>query len=603
MNKLMILVLAAVVAAVSLTGCENNNQVHPTLIVGAPAPDGDFINGFGSGASDSWVKSILHNHCSTYVVSDVGEFVLNTTVVKNIDVSLDSFGNKIYTIEIHDDLKWSNGYPLTATDFVFTVLWYASREWADAGASSTIGSGLLGYTDYHEGTADRFAGVKLIDEYIFSLTIDANKLPFFYETAYAAIFPSYKYGWSYFSEVDSAAEGAKLTSTSSAWTLAFDTRRVAQTERFKPTVTSGPFTFVSYENNAVTLKANPMFKGDYKGQKPQLGHVVIRGINQAYDVDQCIAGEVDAVTGVVEGAKIEAAMNALSVDTAYYPHSGYSGIFFHCDFGPAQHKEVRHAIAYLLDRQQLINFMLDGYGSSVNGMYNQAQWMYLENKDAIDALPDFALDLGKANNLLDQSPYKFEADGTTPFDPAKAAAGDCYRHNSSGERLTINHLETESGYAIDPSTAQLQINAPLAGIDWQVLYADFASMLEHYREGHLQDERKYHSFSLADSFTAVFDPYYDYHSDWQYQSYYNDQHLSDPELDAIMVRMRRLNPEQEDQFSAEWVKFQTRWNQLLPAVPLYTSHYYDVYGKDVKGFRNTPFASWADLVCEITKTQ
>jgi len=227
--------------------------------------------------------------------------------------------------------------------------------------------------------------------------------------------------------------------------------------------------------------------------------------------------------------------------------------------------------------------------------------MYLENKTAIDALPSYELNVAKANELLDQTPYKFEADGKTAFDAVKTSNGSYYRHDAQGERLVINHVDSESGNLNDPTPSQLLANAPLAGIDWQAHRLDFSNILSHYYDGPRlpQGQRLYHSFSLATNFSTTFDPFSSYHTDAQH----NYVRLSDPELDEIMVRMRSLDPEEREQFSAEWVTFQTRWNQLLPMVPINSSHYYDVYRLGIQGFKNTPFVSWADLVCEISKAE
>lgn len=603
MKKLLILFLVLVLP---LAACNKQESKESTLTVGGRGFSGDFINGFGGyyDVADSWVRTILYSHYSTYVTTDVGEIVLNNTVVKNREINTDAAGNKTYTFEIYDDLKWSNGDAITAQDFVCTVLWSASLEWADVGATSTIGEGLLGYADYHAGSADRFAGVQLIDQYKYSLTIDAAQPPDFFETKYVALYPLCLATWSG-AKIISGPEGARLDSDSPDWTLAFDTMRVAQTERFTPTVTSGPFTFVSCENNAVTMEANPYFKGDYKGQKLQIDTLIIRYIQEVTNIEQCIQGQVSAVTGIIEGFKIEQAQNSDALNTSYYQRNGFSGLMFHCDFGPTQHQEVRQAIAHLLDRQALIDYYLDGYGSIVNGACSQAQWQYIENKATVETLPAFTQDIARANKLLQQSPYKYEADGKTPFNPAKAVLDSgYYRHNNQGERLTIHYLDTLDGNVGDPLTEQLLENAPLAGLDWQIAESDFANLLKHYYEGHtLGDQRKYHAFPLATSFEATYDPYYEYHSDLQYTLYNNIVHLSDPELDEIMVRMRQFNPGQKAQYSAEWVKFQTRWNELLPAFPLYVNQYFDVYGKEIQGFRNTTFTSWADLICEISSTK
>lgn len=602
MKRLLALALAFILISFSLVGCSDDEDKVPdvTLVVGSSFLEGDFLPGFGNNPYDAWVKTILHELYSLYVITDVGEIVLNETVVKDQDIFSDGGGNKTYTFEIHPDLQWNNGEPILVQDYVFALLWSASQEWAAAGASSTVGDGLLGYSEYHEGTADSFAGVQLLDDYKFSLTIPAENT-FFFETTYLVIYPLPMATWSTAAKIDSGPGGALLISENPSWTLAFDTRRVAQTQRFLPTVTSGPFSFETFANYDVTLKANPYFKGDYKGRKPQMDYVVLRRNNY---VEACINGEIDALTSLTVGDNIELANLDPAVDTAYYSRNGFGGMIFHCDYGPVQHKEVRLALAYLLDRQEVILEHYEGYASTVNGLYGLGQWMYIENKAAIDALPGFELDVTKANELLDQTPYRFEADGKTPFDSAQATGdGGYYRHTAQGERLVINHLEAESGDGniFDPIPSQLRANAPLAGIDWYVHTLPFNYLLDHYYEGPLlpEGERLYHSFYLSTNFTAVFEPYPSYHT----EGHQNLVRISDPELDEIMERMRQLDPQQKEGFSEEWVKFQTRWNQILPIVPISSIQYYDVFRKEVKGFYSTPFTSWADNVCGITKEE
>jgi len=77
---------------------------------------------------------------------------LNPTVVEDLDIDTDAVsGAKTYTFTIADDLLWSDGVPITAADFVFSILFQASAEWARAGATSTAGQGLLGYDVYATG--------------------------------------------------------------------------------------------------------------------------------------------------------------------------------------------------------------------------------------------------------------------------------------------------------------------------------------------------------------------------------------------------------------------------------------------------------------------
>lgn len=596
MKKLLVLMLA-VALVVSVAGCSGGGTAGPsgTLVVGSPAISGNFLTGFGSSSYDVWVRDLI-NGLGTYAVTPEGQIVLNETVVKDLDVQTDGAGNKTYTFEIYNDMKFNDGTGIKAENYVFYMLWAASPQWVDAGATTAIGDGLLGYQAYRSGDTDRFAGVKLIDDYKFSFTIGADYLPYFYETSYVSITPMPMHVWAEGSEIDTNDSGSKITGVD----LAAATETVAQTERFAPTVTAGAFKFVSFENNAVTVQANEHFKGTYDGKKPQLEFIIIRNVNQDTDVDQVINGEIDVVTGVIEGEKIDKARAASSTDVNYYPRNGYGGVYFHTDFGPVANPLVRHAMGYLLDRNEIIANVLGGYGSVTNGHYGLAQWMYQERKAQIDALPNFELDYERANELLDEAGWTFDADGGT-FDPEKAGPDTgYYRYNEAGERLVIHHLGTEENNVTDNVELQFMQHTPYAGIEFTLTRSDFAYLLDHYYEGFLMgDEQKYHTFNLASNFGVAYDPYYSYHSSYADNAYYNPERVADAQLDELMVNMRSLEPTQTEEFLGFWLDYQKRWNEILPAIPLYSNQYYDVFGTHVQGFNTTPFVSWAVIACDI----
>lgn len=597
MRKSLLLLLSLALVLGTLVGCAKPEP--QTLIVGSPELSGNFLPGFGNNAYDVWVRNLTLGH-ATYVTTPAGEIVLNETVVKDQTTELDEVGNKTYTITIHKDLKWNDGSPITAKDYVFYILWYASPQWVEAGASSTEGDALVGYSPYYDGEVDRFKGVDLIDDYTFSITIDAEELPYFYETSYASYMPMPMAVWAPGADIDVNDDGAKITGVD----LTEATSAIASGERFSPTVTCGPYKFVSFENNAVTLVANKNFKGTYDNKKPQIETVIIRSINQSTDVDQVINGEIDMVTGVIEGEKIEKAKAASETTVAhFYARNGFGGFFMHCDFGPTAVKEVRHALAYLMDRDEIIKNVLGGYGSVTNGNYGLAQWMYEDNKAAIDALPHFSRDTVKANELLDQTEWKFEADGKTPFDASKANAEGTYiRYNAQKEKLIINHFGTEDNDVTDNVELQLKANAPLAGIEFTLTRGDFDALLASYYYAYElpANERKYHTFNLASNFSVAYDPYYSYHSNYL-GTWMNANQVNDPEMDRLTLAMRNLEPSQKDEYSKIWLEFQKHYADYLPTIPLYSNQYYDIYSKHLQGMNTTPFADWSDIICDITK--
>lgn len=615
MKKLlsMLLVLMLAVGSVGALAEEAVENTADVLVVGTPEMNGDFIYDFTNNAYDAYVKDITSGEYfyATTTYTSANEFIINHVVVEDHTVELDDAGNKTYTFKLHEDLQWNDGSPLAAKDYVFGVLARASREWLSQGTTSEQGSSLVGYAEYHTpiGSAedagltedqltDKLAGVKLIDEYTFSVTIAAEKLPYFFEYVYASIVPVCSAVWAPGSEIESDDEGSKITGVDLQACL----EAVAGGERYAPTVTCGPYKFVSFENSTATLEVNEYFKGDLDGDKPQFKNVVVKYINQDTDVDQVIAGEVDLVNGVIEGDKIEAARAADTADLTSYKRYGYGMIAFHCDFGPTADQNVRWGLASLIDRTEVLDYVLGGYGATVDGPYGLAMWQYEERQDELEeALIPISFNIEQANAYFDETEWKFEADGTTPFDASKATEDGAYlRHNAEGTPLVIEHMGSENNDVTRAVQSQFNKNAPLAGVTFNVTEADFATLLDNYYYGFQKgDDRFYNSFNLANTFSAAYDPYEGSdHSDY-IGTQKNQCQISDEELDATIMAMRSLDPTQTEEHADAFVDYVVRWNELLPSIPLYSNEYFDVFSTSITGVMTTPFVSWSHMVCKL----
>lgn len=596
----LILAVASLLTLSALAGC-SAKPVDATFTVGTPSMNGDFIYGFGNSSYDKYVKDLTCGmwYYSLYSLTPEGELPLNKMVVKNSTTETDSAGNKSYIYELQTDLKWNDGTKITAKDYVFAMLFQASPQWQEAGAVASDGDSLLGYTDYHEGTTDVFAGVKLLGDYKFSFTIDAANLPYYYEDQFTNTFPLCSAVWAPNCTIESTDAGAKIAGVD----LKACAEAVAGGERFAPTVTCGPYKFVSYEDQIATLTANEYFKEDMNGYgKPKIKNIVVKSVNQDTDVDQVISGDIDMVTGVIEGAKIDASKASSNVAASVYPRNGFGQMAFACDFGPTADVNVRWGIASLIDRREIVNHVCGGYAVTVDSEYGLAQWMYQEKKDQLlEQIKPISFNIDAANDFFDLSDYKFEADGSTPFDRAKANKDGTYlRHNSAGEVFEINHLGTDQNPVTDAVELQYKSNAPMAGVKVNIEKSDFDALLNNYYYGYEQGEdRKFHSFNLGLGFSEVFDPYYDsYHSDF-IGTYANSCQISDAELDRTIIELRQTAPGDTDTFANRWLDYQVRWNQLLPCVPLYSSEYYDIYNTRITDVKTTPFLSWAQSVCSI----
>ncbi|HPF41924.1 MAG TPA: ABC transporter substrate-binding protein [Bacillota bacterium] len=570
------------------------------LVVGVPEMNGEFISGFGNSSYDNYVRSLIYGY-ATYAVTPAGEIVINDTVVSNLATSTDDDGNKTYTFTIYDDLYWSDGVQITAEDFVFSVLFTASADWREVGgADTTSGEGLLGYSAYNdpEGSTSEgiyFEGVKLIDEYTFSLTIDAAELPYFYETAYVSYGPMPMH--------ELAMGSCYIDSDETGSTLYYGFLKIANIVdvdgyRYYPTVTAGPYKFVSFVNQVVTLELDPLFKGDYKGDNATIDSVIIKRVNQTLDVDLVISGEIDLVTGVIEGSKIEAAEAAATAETNYYNRNGYGLLAMTCDFGPTQDEKVRQAIAYITDRQYVVDQVLGGYGSIVYSEYGLAQWMYQDSEEWVeDNLNTYDFSISAANALLDQTEWKYESDGTTLWDATKATSDNAYyRYNASGDRLVIKHFGTENNTVTTSLRDKFMVNMPLIGAEYTITIGTFDTLLDHYYFGFdLGEDRTYCLFNLATNFGTTYDPYYSWHSDFL-NTWINSQGMDNEDLDALIVAMRETEPGDNETYLGLWRQYQALWNELIPNVPLYSNQYYDVYDSNLHGVETTPFFDWTQAI-------
>ncbi len=591
-----------------------------TFLVGTAAMNGDFIPGFSSNGYDNAIVTLTAGYMHTYELSDAGELVLNPTVVAHQEITTDIDGNKTYSYTLHDDLLWNNGESIMAKDFVASLLWSASPQWVAAGATSSHGEGLLGYSDYYSGATNVFSGVKLLGDYQFSLTIDAEELPYYWEVNYASTGPIYMPTYLPNAEIFSDELGAKLvfdgqdpatpyvqpdlTLDPVTDPLLLNANNIAATERFAPTVTCGPYKFLSYENQTVTTEINEYFKGDSNGNKPTFKYVIQQTVPQDTNVEAVISGQLDHVGGIVEGDKIERARSEQTVSLHSYLRAGYGYLGMHCDFGPTADVNVRLALASLIDRTQVVDYVLGGYGGTVDGPYGMAQWMYQELQAELQAeLVPYSFNITAANDYLDQTEWLYEQDGVTPFDRTKASSdGEYFRYNEDGEMLTINHLGITENPVTDIIEIEYLKNAPQVGINFTVTRNDYSAMLNAFYFGYeLGDERMYHTFNSATNLSAVDDKYTSWHSDfigtWQ-----NANQISDAQLDEAIMAMRNADPADHETYLNAWFDFQVRWNQLVPSIPLYSNEYFDIQHEYVDNFNSSPYAGYDDIICEISKS-
>lgn len=636
---------------------------NDTLVVGVGSMNGDFIQGFGNDANDVKTRRLLgiegNNGFTTYVQDENGQWQWNKAVLAEEPTSVNNDdGSMTVTFKLKDDVKWSDGEPLTADDFLFLTLLQSDYNYISMTGSLQIGDdGLVGYEAFHNNQVDELEGLEKIDDYSFSVTIDAKELPYFdvqslsnegarplhyiapnlqvaengkrlevkdgYEVTesdkeefiqsvdtrigklneeFDENYPEVPEDGSeekeeYYQDLKDRDEKiAELEASKEGdidpTRLLIDKAAIFETEeyRFKPEVTPGPYKFESFKNNMTKLSLNENYPGNFRGDKATIPNIILQVINDNIAVDLLENGDIDVWEDENKGGKIDQMRKAADegkIQIGSFERNGYGNITFLTDRGPTQYKEVRQAIAYLMDRNEFVASYAGGYGVVTNGMYGQSQWMYKERgADVEGEMINYTLNIDKANELLDQTPYKYEKDGKTPWDKAKLEENfkgdlegfDYYRYDENGKRLVVNQYGSDQSPITTLISNQLPINAAQAGMEYNVTSGSFSTLIELYN--YPKEDPDYTAFNMGSDFGVPFDP-------WLYYSQegpFNKTRTNDPEADRITEDLRKTDPSDVEGFLDKWVKFQIWYNDYLPEIPLYSNIFHTGYTNRVKGF-------------------
>ena len=641
-----------------------------TLVVGLGELNGDFLGGWTNNAGDVKVRRYMgiegNNGYQTVVQDEGGEWVNNKAVLAEDPKSEDNEdGSKTVTFKLKDGLKWSDGEPVTADDYLFASLLHTHPEYSKLTGSTNIGhDSAKGYEAYKKGDSDVFEGLEKVDDLTFKVTIDASFLPYYEEAALLAQDPLPMHALS--ENLAVSKEGNKLVAKDGytpteedkkAYVEGLDKQiekqkadfeenypapeadaseedkaeyeeakkendeAIADLEarkegdvdptqqlideamlnevneyRVNPSVVAGPYKFDSYSNNMVKLSLNENYAGNFKGEKATIPNVILQVVNQKIAVDLLENGDIDIWEEESDGGAIDRIREAADKGTIggfnTYERNGYGNLTFLTDRGTTKYKEVRQAIAHLMDRNSFVQSYAGGYGVVTNGMYGTSQWMYKERgADLEGKLVNYQMNLEQANELLDKTPFKFESDGTTPWDKAKADemfssnpdGFDYYRYDENGKKLVVNQYGSDESPITTLISNQVPNNAKQVGMEYNVTAGSFSTLINYYTFP--EEDPEYTAFNMGTGFGTPFDPWYQYHSEGSD----NKTRTNDPKADEITEKLRRTAPDKKEEYLDTWEEFEIWYNDYLPEIPLYANQYHTGYTKRVKGFDiNTP---------------
>lgn len=557
-----------------------------------------YDTGFSSSETNYNMYDLIHGGYDTVVFSKEGEFQYNDTVVASHEETENEDGTKTYTVTINDGLVWSDGTPITAKDYVFAVLLENSDEMAGVdGYPCNTGYSYVGYDEWLDGSADAFAGVHLVDDMTFSLTVKAEELPYHFDITYATIRPRPLHVIAPECDVEDTENGATITGDFTTELLQETINNVETGYRYNPKVTCGPYLFDNFDeaSQQATLKANPEFVGDYRGVKPSIETLVIKTVSSDTMMNELESGSVDLLYGCSGGDTINAGLDLVEegkAADATYMRNGYGKIQFDCSVFPTDSQNVRQAIAYCLDRNEFARQYTGGYGSVVHSFYGLAQWEYQDSVEWINEnLNTYEMNVDAAKELLEADGWNLNADGT-PY----SGTGTRYK-DVDGELkpLVITWCNSEGNPVSELLATMLPETMAEAGMELQATTTDFATL----QNGILHaGDTMYNMYNLATGFATANSPWYYFSSDEAWMGNYNTNWIADEELNDAVMPLKSIPYEDSEAWLEAWQNFIKVWNEKLPDVPLYSDEYYDFHSTRVQGWENTATWGWQNAVLD-----
>ena len=452
MKKFLALLLALAMIA-SLAACGSNTDAPATTAATeAPATEapatapsvpnrailgsttelgGDFrwpgFGGSSAGASDQDINRLTAGY-STMETNQGGAYVWNETVVKSHSETENEDGTYTVTIELNEGLTFSDGSPVTAANYVAGILAFSTQVSVGAGHSGKSGQSFVGYSDFYaytgeEGTGSKvFTGVRMLDDYNFSLTVSSDFYPYYFAYTYAAVSPD-PLGLVLGEGVEVKDDGEGCYLSDNFYEKNGDEYvKAAEIAANRYDVTkypfSGPYVISNWDASTkeATLTINPEFKGNFEGQTPSIETIVYVKIIEETQLDQLKTGGVDVLSGITGGDSTKAALevvDGVNFAEVHYQRAGYGKIEFECDFGPTMFPEVRQAIAYLLNRTEFCQAFTGGYGVVVDGPYSPDFDMWRAVEDDIELI-DYTFSPDNAKKVLEEGGWIYNSKGE-PF--------------------------------------------------------------------------------------------------------------------------------------------------------------------------------------------
>jgi peptide/nickel transport system substrate-binding protein len=470
-------------------------------------------------------------------------------VVPNLAEKYDfSSDGKILTFQLRDGLKFSDGSPLTADDFKFSVMALLRSKKTNHKNNVDQIAGARGFMD---GTYNDIDGITA-DGNTLTVTLVNSFCPALTQIGTLQIIPKSVFG----KYIDTSDPSKNLDDAP---------------ENTAPPVASGAFSFKEWvPNDHVTLVRN-----DNYWQRANIDEWVHKTYpNQDTLTAALKVGEVDMAQ--FDPKDLQDIQSVSTVQVFKYLNLGYTYIGWNQLRGGKeffQDKAVRQALSYGLNVQQVVDKVLFGEGTRMFGHIPPVSWAYDQS-----GLNTYDYDPGKAEQLLQDDGW---------------AKGDDGIYAKDGKKLQFS-IMTNSGNVIRETFIQVAAEQyRQMGIDVEPKTESFEALVDRFNKSRDpvygdQGGHDYDAIVIGWSLTSEPDMYSIWDSNSTHPGENNSIQYKNPDLDKAIddSRTQCSQSDRKDAFK--------RANQILNEEQPYNFGFSGTYllgvSKQIQDIKPGPYA-------------
>lgn len=541
-KRIISLVMTATLGISILTGCskgdESGKAIEPKSkdsIVYAltSSPTGIFNPLLNDTTYDDAVIDLTYNSLLSFDKN------LNPKpeLAKSYEISDD---NLSITFKLNDNIKWNDGKTLTANDVAFTFTSLADKGYT--GSKYGYVEKLKGAKDYHEGSVDKIEGIEVIDKNTIKFTFAEPYSPGLTNLGSIGIIPKHIWG-----EVPIAQWKDKKDLLT------------------KP-VGTGPYEVVSFtEGQDVQLKRNDnYFDGDVKTEK-----FILKVTNEDTATGELLNGTVDVIDASNLKNKDIKELESEGMDVTSYDSNLVQYMGFNLRDKKFQDKNLRQAFMYALDRNAMVDKLLEGNGQVVDTPMLPSSWSYPDKS----TLNNYKYNKDKAKELLKQAGYEDRDNNGIVED-------------KDGKELVVK-LTYPTGNKLREQTAPIiQANLKDIGVKMELENMEFTALMDKVVANH-----DFELYLMGNNLSLDPDPKPYWHStsasDEKGNSAWNISSFKNEKADQLIEQ--GISVSDQKQRKEIYSQFGKLLNDEVPWAYLYSQNIRKAYNPHLKDFKPYTF--------------